>query len=125
MAMKPPTETHQEKKVRMVKGKPQFYEPAELLAARSKLEAHLAGHIPKEKYTSAVRLITKWCFPITGKHTDGEWKTTKPDLDNSIKLFADVCTGLGFWTDDSLITSLIIEKFWADVPGIYVCIESL
>lgn len=125
LSIMPPTKTHQEKEARCVKGKPQFYEPTELTAVRVKLMAHLAGHVPKVKYTGAVRLMTKWCFPITGKHKDGEWKITKPDLDNSIKMFADVCTKLGYWTDDSLITSLIVEKFWADIPGIYVVIESL
>ena len=82
-----PTKTHQQKQVRVVKGKPVFYEPSELKAARSKLMAHLGQHVPAKKYTTAVRLVTKWCFPITGKHQDGEYKTTRPDLDNSIKLF--------------------------------------
>ena len=46
MPMKPPTVTHQEKKWRVVKGKPVPYEPPEVRAARSKLTAHLAGHRP-------------------------------------------------------------------------------
>lgn len=125
MPMLPPTKTHQQKKVRVVKGKPIFYEPAELAAVRYKLESHLSQHVPDQKYTGAVRLVTKWCFPITGKHQDGEYKGTKPDLDNSFKMFADVCTKLGYWTDDNLIASLVIEKFYAKIPGIYVCIEEI
>lgn len=125
MPMKPPTKTHQEKEARCVKGKPQFYEPAELTVVRVKLMAHLAGHVPEKKYTGAVRLITKWCFPIKGKHEDGEWKTTKPDTDNMVKMFKDCMTDLGYWTDDAIVASEIIEKFWAKIPGIYVVIESL
>lgn len=125
MPMKPPTKTHQEKEARCVNGKPQFYEPAELQMVRAKLTSHLAGHVPKVKYTGAVRLITKWCFPITGKHKDGEWKTTKPDTDNMVKMFKDCMTDLDYWTDDALVASEIIEKFWAKLPGIYVVIESL
>lgn len=125
MAMRPPTKTHQQKQVRVVKGKPVFYEPDELKAVRSKLMAHLGQHVPETKYTTAVRLVTKWCFPITGNHYDGEYKGTKPDLDNSFKMFADVCTKLGYWTDDNLIASLVIEKFYAKIPGIYVCIEEI
>ncbi|PKM73263.1 MAG: RusA family crossover junction endodeoxyribonuclease [Firmicutes bacterium HGW-Firmicutes-17] len=121
----PPTKTHQEKQVRVVKGKPVFYEPAELLAVRQKLEAHLAKHVPEEKYTGPVRLMTKWCFPITGKHCDGQFKTTKPDTDNMVKTLKDVMTKLGYWKDDSLVASEIIEKFWAAVPGIYIRIEEL
>ncbi|MPW25969.1 RusA family crossover junction endodeoxyribonuclease [Alkalibaculum sp. M08DMB] len=123
--MLPPTSTHQMKKVRVVKGKPVFYEPAELKAVRSKLTAHLSRHVPDEKYTSAVRLVTKWCFPISGKHQDGEYKTSKPDTDNLQKMLKDVMTDLGFWKDDALVASEIIEKFWAMIPGIYISIESL
>jgi len=124
MPMITPTKTHQEKQVRVVKGKPIFYEPAELKAVRSKLMAHLAKHIPEEKYTAAVRLTTKWLFP-SGKHGDGIYKTTKPDTDNLIKMLKDVMTDLKYWTDDSLVASEVTEKFWADRPGIYIKIENL
>lgn len=125
MPMQPPTVTHQEKAIHVVNGKPVAYEPAELKAARSKLKAHLARHVPAEMYTGAVRLVTKWCFPITGRHTDGEYRTTKPDTDNLQKLLKDVMTDLGFWKDDALVASEITEKFWARVPGIYIAIEEL
>ena len=125
MPMLPPTKTHQQKKVRVVKGKPVFYEPDELKAVRIKLQGHLGKHVPKQKYTGAVRLITKWLFPITGKHKNGEYKTTKPDTDNMVKTLKDVMTDLGYWKDDAQVASEIIEKFWADVPGIYIAIESL
>lgn len=123
--MIPPTKTHQMQKVKVVNGKPQFYEPAELKAVRAKLEAHLAGHIPEQKYTGAVRLLVKWIFPITGNHKDGEYKTTKPDTDNLQKMLKDVMTSLGYWTDDALVASEIIEKFWGKFTGIYIRIEPL
>ncbi len=125
MSMIPPTKTHQQKQVRVVKGKPIFYEPTELKAVRQKLMAHLGQHVPARKYTTAVRLVTKWCFPITGKHQDGEYKTTKPDTDNLQKMLKDCMTDVGFWTDDALVASEIIEKFYAARPGIYIAIESL
>ena len=92
--------------------------------ARAKLSAHLGQHVPKKKYTGAVRLITKWCFP-RGKHKDGTYKTTSPDTDNMVKLLKDCMTDLGFWTDDAIVASEIIEKFWATIPGIYIKIEEL
>lgn len=131
MPMIPPTATHQEKKVRIIyvdgEPKPQFYEPAELKAARAKLEAHLAKHILEKKYTGPIRVIVKWLFPIPegSKHYDGEWKTTRPDTHNLDKLLFDIMTDLGFWKDDAIVVSEIIEKFWAKVPGIYIRIESL
>lgn len=122
---KVPTVTHQTKKVRVVNGKPMFYESADLKAARSKLMAHLGQHVPKKKYTGPVRLITKWCFPITEKHTDGEYKYTRPDTDNLQKLLKDCMTDCGYWKDDALVVSEITEKFWANVPGIYIKIEAI
>jgi len=122
---KVPTVTHQEKQVHVVNGKPVFYEPEELKAARAKLLAHLGQHVPKDRYIGPVRLITKWCFPILGKHQNGEYKTSKPDTDNLVKLLKDVMTELHFWKDDAQVASEVTEKFWSDLPGIYVKVESL
>lgn len=124
MPMIPPTVTAQEHKVRAVKGKPVIYDTPEIKNARSKFMAHLGKYKPEKPYSCGVRLIVKWLFP-KGKHKDGDYKTTKPDTDNLQKLFKDCMTCVGFWTDDSLVASEIIEKFWADVPGIWVRIEEL
>lgn len=125
LAMVPPTVTHQEKKIHVVKGKPVVYEPEELKAARAKLRDYLAPYRPPHPMTCGVRLMVKWCFPILGNHYDGEYRTTKPDTDNLQKLFKDVMTQLGFWQDDALVASEIVEKFWAKTPGIYVYLEEL
>lgn len=125
LPMIPPTVTYQEKDIAVVKGKPVVYEPAELKAARAKLEAHLAKHKPDAPSTSPVRLMVKWCFPLKGDHQDGEWKTSKPDTDNLQKMLKDCMTRLGFWMDDAQVCSEIIEKFWAKIPGIAISIEEL
>lgn len=124
MAMVPPTTTHQEKQVSIVNGKPVFYEPQELKAARQKLMAHLTKHKPEKKYMCGIRLMVKWCFP-RGKHKDGEYRTSKPDTDNLQKLLKDCMTECGYWKDDALVASEIVEKFWAEIPGIYIRIEEL
>lgn len=124
MAMIPPTCTHQEKKVSVVNGKPVFYEPPEVKAARSKLMGNLSKYRPEKPCTCGVRLITKWCFP-KGKHPQGEYRITKPDTDNLQKLLKDCMTKSGFWKDDALVASEVIEKFWADPPGIWIRIEEL
>ncbi len=124
MAMDPPTITHQEKQVRVVKGKPVFYEPDELKAARQKLTDHLARYKPAEKYMVPVELVAKWCFP-KGRHGNGEYRSTKPDTDNLQKLLKDCMTQVGFWKDDCLVCREITEKFWADIPGIYIRIKEL
>lgn len=125
LSMQPPTCTHQEKKVGIRKGKPFMYEPDNVKDARAKLKAHLARHVPERKMQGAVQLVTKWCFPIKGKHQDGEYRTSKPDTDNLIKLLKDVMTDLNFWTDDAQVASEVTEKFWAATPGIYLTIEEV
>lgn len=122
---KVPTSTHQLKQVRVVAGKPQFYEPPAVKDARAKLTAHLATHRPAAPATGPLTLHVKWCFPVQGKHTDGEYKATKSDLDNLAKQLLDVMTTLGFWKDDAQVACLILEKFWASRPGIYIRIENL
>lgn len=125
MPMIPPTVTAQEHAVRVVNGKPVIYDPPKLKAARQKLIAHLAGHIPDSPLETGCRLIVKWLFPITGRHRDGEYKYTKPDTDNLQKLLKDCMTFCGFWKDDALVVSEIVEKFWAEHPGIWICIEEI
>ena len=126
MAMIPPTITHQEKQVRVVNGKPIFYEPQELKQARKKLLDHLAAkYKPASPITSGVRLMVQWLFPISGKHQDGEPRISKPDTDNLQKLLKDCMTQAGFWKDDALVASETVEKFWAEHPGIFIRIEEL
>ena len=125
MAMVPPTVTHQEKQVRVVNGKPKFYEPQELKAARAKLEALLAKHKPDQKYIGPVELVSTWCFPRGKHHKDGEYRIIKPDTDNLQKLLKDCMTSVGFWKDDAVVCREIVEKFWAEVPGIYIRVTAL
>lgn len=120
-----PTVTAQEHKVTVRNGKPIFYDPPEIKNAKQKLLSNLQRHVPSEPYRTGIRLITKWCFPKGGSHRNGEYRTTKPDTDNLAKMLKDCMTKCGFWTDDALVASEVIEKFWADVTGIYIKVEEL
>ncbi|OPA76973.1 hypothetical protein BVG16_15775 [Paenibacillus selenitireducens] len=122
---KVPTVTAQQKQVTVINNKPVFYEPDELKTARAKLMAYLGQNVPKVKYTGPVRLIVKWCFPLVKGREDGQYKHTKPDTDNLQKLLKDCMTDCGYWKDDALVVSEIVEKFWATLPGIYIKIEEV
>ena len=124
MAMNPPTVTAQEHKVTVINGKPVFYDPPDVKDAKLKLCGYLAKYKPKKRIESGCRLMTKWCFP-NGRHKDGEYRITKPDTDTLQKLLKDCMTMCGFWKDDALVASEIVEKFWAEVPGIYIRIDEL
>lgn len=108
----------------IIKGKPVFYDPPEVKAAKQKLIGYLTKYKPRKRYECGVRLVVKWCFP-RGDHLNGEYRITKPDTDNLQKLLKDCMTACGFWKDDALVASEIVEKFWAEIPGIYVKVESL
>lgn len=122
---KVPTTTQQMHQVRVVNGKPHFYEPPEVAQARAKLLAAVCGHMPDAPFTCGVSLLVKWCFPATGRHRDGEYRITRPDTDNLQKLLKDVMTECGFWTDDALVCREIVEKFWAATPGIFIRVEAI
>ena len=133
LPMIPPTITHQEHKIRIVNGRPQFYEPPELKAARYKFQAALQPHAPETKIRGPMQLITKWIWPLDVDpdmmEVIGEdyfvWKDTKPDTDNLIKLFKDCMTAAGFWEDDCQVVSEITEKMYSFRPGIYVEVTQL
>lgn len=134
LPMIPPTVTQQQHDIKVVRGKPVVYDPPRLKDARQKFTALLLaqkGRISASDYClpleGPIRLVTKWLFPIPegSGHLDGEWKITKPDTDNSLKLFKDCITRTGWWVDDAQVCSEITEKFWGARPGIYVRIESI
>ncbi len=120
MSMDPPTKTQQEHRIGKRKdGSMYVYEDRDLKEARLKLYKAVLPHTPEKPFTKAVQLVVKWCFP-RGSHSHGSYKTTKPDTDNLNKMLKDEMTKAGFWKDDALVASEVIEKFWTDTPGIYV-----
>ena len=126
IAIDPPTSTAQMKQVRVVKGKPIFYDPPAVKAARNMLSAHLAIHKPDKPMTGPVSLRVLWLFPRGKSHKNGEWRITKPDTDNLQKLLKDCMTRCGFWKDDAQVVSEAVEKRWSDDPcGLYIEVNEL
>ena len=122
----PPTATAQEKQVRVVHGKPLFFDPAPVKEAKKLLIAHLLPHRPQKPLDGAVALSTVWLFPKGRSHRNGEWRVTKPDTDNLQKLLKDCMTRCGFWRDDAQVVRESVEKRWSDAPaGIYIEITPL
>ena len=120
-----PTATAQEKQHTVRGGKVVVYDPDAVKAASAKFLAALMPHRPPAPYTGAVRLVVRWCFPCGKSHRDGEYKTTRPDTDNMLKLFKDCMTKVGFWRDDAQVASELNEKFYAAITGVYVQVTPL
>ena len=126
MAMKPPTATAQEHSVKVVGGKPVFFDPPNVKEARELLMAHLIRHKPDKPIEGAVELTVMWLFPKGKSHKHGEWRKTKPDTDNLQKLLKDCMTRVGFWNDDAQVVSEKVQKRWSAEPtGIYIEIREL
>lgn len=123
----PPTVTAQEKKVRIVNGKPVFYMPARLQAAHAELSAKLAKFAPPVPFAGPLKLECAWVF-TSPRGAKGMWKTTKPDTDNLQKLLKDVMTRCGFWKDDALVCHEGVMKCHAPARerhGIHIAITAL
>ena len=120
----PPTATAQMKKVRVVRGRPMFYEPSGVKAAKTLLMSALRLHRPKEPMTGALELTAVWKFP-RGRHKDGAYRVTRPDTDNLQKMLKDCMTQTVFWKDDAQVVREVVEKRWAETPCIEIEIREL
>ena len=123
--MIPPTVTHQEKKVAVVRGKPRFYEPPELKAVRQLFTDHLAKHTPAQPMTGPVILEVAWQFPADRRHPAEHPKVTKPDTDNLQKLLKDCMTAAHWWEDDAQVFCEKVMKVYMERPGIYIRAEEI
>lgn len=125
LEMNPPTTTHQQKKARVFRGRIKFYEPTKLKEARELYMEALKPYTPVTPYTGALKIIMSFYFN-TKTHNGNTWKTTRPDVDNIVKLPLDCMSALNYWDDDASISVLKIEKIWTRGDGfIDVEIEEL
>ncbi len=125
LEIQPPTVTAQEHKVRVVHGKPMFYDTAKLKAARSTFERLLSQHRPEAPLDGPVALIVEWRF-FSKTHKEGTWRVTRPDTDNLQKLLKDCMTRVGFWNDDAQVCREEVTKRWSrEQPGIHIKVVSI
>ncbi len=124
LVMDPPRVTAQEHSVTMAGGRPRFFDPPRLKAARADLTARLVKKAPEKMFSGPIELVVTWCFPH-GRHKPNTYKTTRPDTDNLEKLLKDCMTAAGYWQDDALVVREIVEKYWTEVPGIRIRVSEL
>ena len=127
LKMIPPTVTAQEHKVKIIHGRPMFYDPIKVKQARRLLMSHLALYRPLSPIEGPVELHALWLFPRGRSHKHNQWRTTRPDTDNLQKLLKDCMTQSGFWNDDAQVVRELSAKKWSDEPcGIeieIICLE--
>lgn len=125
LKLNPPTVTAQEHKVRVVHGRPMFYDTPRLKEARSTFESLLLPHKPAQPLEGAVALTVEWRF-VSKSHKEGTYRVTRPDTDNLQKLLKDCMTHTGFWNDDAQVCREEVVKRWSkETPGIAIKVVSL
>ena len=127
--MRIPTVTQQEHKIGVNRktGKSYIYDSQEIKNARMKFRSHLLQHRPPEPLNGALSLSVTWLFhDNSNNHKDLEYKTTRPDTDNMIKMFKDELVRCGFFQNDAQIAVEVNKKLWTkEVEGIIVDIARL
>ena len=114
-----PTGTAQQKGVRIVHGKPMFYEKTEVKTARQMFTAELKPHAPEKPSDKPIKLTVWFAFDTKNKKLWGQYKPTRPDTDNSLKLLKDCMSGL-FFKDDSQVVEETVIKTYAEKATIMI-----
>ena len=98
--------------------------------AQNDLMTMLMEHRPDKPFSGPLAVSVCWVYPYR-KSEPKKNRTglipchTRPDVDNLFKMLGDCMTRLGFWADDSQVYSLTFSKFWGEMPGIQVEINTL
>lgn len=122
-----PTVTAQEKGVNFKARK--FYTKPEVEATARLYRLLLLPYKPTEPLKGAIALRVSFRFPLSKGHYEGQYKTTKPDTDNMLKLLKDVMSngrkGVGFWEDDAQVAYEVVKKTYSKDSGIFISVEKI
>lgn len=124
----PPTVTAQQKGAfAMPGGGIRFFKKAKVKQAEQMLWALLQPYRPAEPLDGPLTLVVHFTFPWRKSETKKRLAMfalmpidVRPDVDNVAKALCDVMTTLGFWKDDSQLSSLCLHKAYGDRAGISV-----
>ena len=120
-----PTGTSQQKGVRIVRGKPMFYEKSKLKSAETEFINALKPFRPKYPSDKPIKLTIWFAFDTKNKKKWGQPKPTRPDTDNYLKLFKDCMTNVGFWNDDAQVVDERVFKTYAEKATVMVRWEEI
>ena len=105
------------------------FDPGTAEGWKSEVAAAARGCLPAAPLDGPLRV--ELCFYIprpkdhyrSGKHADDlrdsapKHHVSTPDLDNLAKAVMDCMTRLGFWRDDSQVTTVTAYKYWSGKQG--------
>lgn len=97
-----------------------YFKDKKLIAAEQAFYQALKPHAPEQPSQNAIELHIWFYFDVKERAKWSKPKTSRPDVDNFSKAFIDQMTKCGYWKDDSQITTLHIEKYYAEKAAIVV-----
>ena len=137
-----PKGTSQEKRLNRKTGA--FFKSANVAQAEAEFMSQLLPHAPKQPSVKPIRLTVWFAFDTKDRKKWGgeippeeyldlyitpwathQYKPTRPDTDNYIKLFKDCMTRAGFWLDDAQVVDERIIKTYAEKATIAVWYEEI
>lgn len=111
------------KRVMIRGGKPLFFKDKRTTSYENALTVLAANHAPEQPMEGPIHIgivfvMARPKYLMVKKANEGLIEAAKrPDLDNLMKGVLDPLTRLGFWRDDSQITSAAVRKLYAEKDG--------
>lgn len=123
----PPAGTSQQKGVMVIGGKPRFFKKKAMRESENTWFELLRPHRPQMPLEGPVTLVIYLTYPWRKSEKKSRIAAyslvpveTRPDVENVAKGMIDVMTTLGYFRDDSQISSLCLHKQYGDRPGFSV-----
>lgn len=125
----PPKATAQSTRfIKIVNGKPQVFMNNRGAYIFGEILTLLKANKPKEPFQSALAVEVEWVYPkrkLDSEDVERIPCDKRPDIDNILKAFFDLCTKAKYFDDDSQIAQLTASKWYGDNPGIKLSIKKL
>lgn len=97
-----------------------YFKDRKLMETEKEFFFALRPYAPEKPSELPIELHIWFYFDVKEKKKWGKPKVSKPDVDNFAKAFIDQMGKSGFFRDDSQITDLHIEKYYAEKATIVV-----
>lgn len=109
-------------------GFPKLYIPKDHAVHEWKNEVmHAAAKVTNVTIEGAIKVDCLFVFPSpkSKKSQTGNYKFSKPDIDNLLKAVFDALTDGGVWGDDSQVVEIHSAKMYGDEPSAIIRIEAV
>ena len=102
------------------------YPSGSLSLARASWQALLERHAPAEPLSGPLKIRVRLYYHVKTKEMKVDYKTTRPDGVNILKLIEDVMTKCGYWHDDAQLSVEEIARYvWPGEETVDIRVERL